>query len=189
MAIEMNDLLQLSPVYISVFMLLTSLFNGDVKALIWLSCIIVGIVLLIPLSTIFERVGPCHQPPAIDIFGNYPNLSVSTFLIIFTLFYLILPMQSNNDWNYYVITGFLGMFVMDTLFKVSYLCTTKLGILSGAVIGAMFSYVCYSIIHVAGGDKLLYFNVISSNNVYCSRPKKQQFKCYVYKNGEIISTL
>ena len=27
----------------------------------------------------------------------------------------------------------------------------------------------------------------SSNNVQCSRPSKQTFKCTVYKNGEIIS--
>ena len=56
-------------------------------------------------------------------------------------------------------------------------------------LGLFFGWIFYSIIHSAGGDKLLYFNTISSNNVYCSKPKKQQFKCYVYKNGEIISAV
>jgi hypothetical protein len=28
-----------------------------------------------------------------------------------------------------------------------------------------------------------------SNNVVCSRPKKQTFKCAVYKNGELIKNL
>ena len=33
---------------------------------------------------------------------------------------------------------------------------------------------------------LLFFNVESTNNVICSRPKQQTFKCRLYKNGELI---
>ena len=97
--------------------------------------------------------------------------------------------MSNNDWNYYVIFGFLVMFLGDTLFKLKQHYAESIGIILGSVIGAFFGIACYSMIHYTGGDKLLYYNTISSNNVYCSRPKKQQFKCYVYKNGEIISTV
>ena len=184
--------MQMSPVFIAVFMLMTSMFNGDVKALIWLGCVILGVVALIPLSTLFifksDQVCTPKQAAVIDIFSKYPNLSVSTFFIVFTLTYLILPMQQNQDWNYYVIVGFLAMLFVDTLFKLQN-CATKLGIVSGTIIGGMFSFLCYFIINQAGGDKLLYFNTVSSNNIYCSRPKKQQFKCFVYKNGEIISTM
>lgn len=190
MALSLDDLMQMTPVFIAVFMLFTSLFNGDVKALIWLAWAILGIVLLIPLSRIFNSA-PCTMSKEIliDIFSKYPNLSVSTFFITFTLIYLVLPMQSNKDWNYYVIVGFLGMIAVDTLFKMRYMCTTGLGIFSGASIGALYSWICYSILHNNGGDKFLYFNTISSNNVYCTKPKKQQFKCNVYKGGEIISTI
>ena len=95
----------------------------------------------------------------------------------------------NKDWNYYVVVGFLGILIMDTMVKFQMFpnCTKKTGILVGVFLGAMYSILCYNIILVAGGDKLLYFNTVSSNNVYCSKPKKQTFKCYVYKNGEIIS--
>lgn len=186
-----NEFLQMSPIFIAVFMLMTSMFNGDVKGYVWLGCVILGIVALIPLSTLFIFKSPeCKStaPVVIDIFSNYPGLSVSTFFIVFTLTYLIWPMMQNKDWNYYVIVGFLGMLATDTLIKMRN-CTTKEGIFSGAVLGAGFSYLCNLIILQAGGDKLLYYNTVTSNNIYCSRPKKQQFKCYVYKNGEIISTL
>ena len=100
-------------------------------------------------------------------------------------------MFMNKDWNYYVVIGFLGMLVMDTMvkFQLFPLCTRKGGILSGAVFGILYSMICYNGILAAGGNKLLYFNTVSSNNVYCSRPKKQTFKCYVYKNGEIVSAV
>jgi hypothetical protein len=191
MALGIEEFMQMSPIFIAVFMLMTSMFNGDVKAFIWLICITAGLVLVVGvISKVFPDNGCTNNPPNVvmDLFWKYPNLSVSTFFIVFTLMYLVLPMLETKDWNYYVIIGFLGIFAVDTLFKLRY-CTTGLGISSGACIGALLGATSYFMIKYAGGDKLLYFNTVSSNNVYCSRPKKQQFKCYVYKNGEIISTL
>jgi len=205
MALEPHDFMQMSPIFISVFMLMTSLFNGDVKGLVWLACAILGVLGTAYLGPKFTGNYVCPtanintkmqggqkgggRQPIIDIFSKYPNLSVSTFFIMFTLTYLILPMQQNNDWNYYIIVGFLGLFAVDTLIKLKEFCTTQLGIFTGTVIGCIFSLLCYFIIRKAGGDNFLYFNSISSNNVYCSKPKKQQFKCFVYKNGEIISAV
>jgi hypothetical protein len=193
MALELYDFMQMSPVFIAVFMLMTSLFNGDVKALIWIGCAIVGMALIIwgMSYSVFQSKIECTRTKTaiIEIFSNYPNLSISTFFILFTLTYLVLPMQQNKDWNYYVIVGFLGMFAVDTILKLKHFCTTGLGIFSGAVLGMAFSILCYWIIRQAGGDKILYFNTVSSNNIYCSKPKKQQFKCFVYKNGEIISAV
>ena len=193
MALGMEEFMQMSPIFIAVFMLMTSMFNGDVKAFIWLMCITVGLVIVVGLVSkigLFQDDGNCKAQPNVvmDLFWKYPNLSVSTFFIVFTLMYLVLPMLETKDWNYYVIVGFLGILAVDTLFKLRY-CTTGRGIFSGMCIGGFLGWTSYSIIKTAGGDKLLYFNTVSSNDVYCSRPKKQQFKCYVYKNGEIISTL
>ena len=190
MALTTNDFLQMSPLFIAAFMLMTSMFNGDVKGYIWLGCAILGIVAMIFLSKLFTTV-ECNRtaPVLIEIFSKYQGLSISTFFIVFTLTYLIWPMMQNKDWNYYVIVGFLGMLIADTLVKMRDNCITKEGIFIGGLLGAGFSYLCNLIILQAGGDKLLYYNTVTSNNIYCSRPKKQQFKCYVYKNGEIISTL
>jgi len=190
MAITLDDFMQMSPIFITVFMIFTSLFNGDVKAYIWMAWSMVGIFALTYISQLFKN--ECTQASkeaAIAIFSKYPDLSVSTFFIIFTLFYLLFPMNSNKDWNYYVLAVFIGMFALDTLYKVKYMCTTWKGIFVGGCLGAFYGWGCYGLLHNFGGDKFLYFNTISSNNVYCSRPKKQQFKCNVYKGGEIISTI
>jgi len=200
MKLEIKHFVQLSPVFIASFMLMSSMFNGDVKAFIWLFLSIVGIVLMMLLSqtSLFHvdtsyAVGDNCADPLLPLFTNFPKLSVSTFFIVFTLTYLIQPMMMNKDWNYYVIVGFLGILIMDTMVKFQLFksCTAPngVGILSGTVFGIIYSILCYNIILVAGGDKLLYFNTVSSNNVYCSKPKKQTFKCYVYKNGQIISAV
>lgn len=199
MKLEIKHFVQLSPVFIGSFMLMTSMFNGDVKAFIWLFFSIVGIVLILVLqqSRLFYEETPAYAvgdncaDPLIPLFTNFPRLSVSTFFIVFTLTYLIQPMMMNKDWNYYVVVGFLGILIMDTMVKFQLFpnCTKKTGILVGIFLGAMYSIFCYNMVIWGGGDKLLYFNTVSSNNVYCSKPKKQTFKCYVYKNGQIISAV
>jgi hypothetical protein len=200
MKLEIKHFVQLSPVFISSFMLLSSVFSGDVKAFIWLALSIVGIVIIFLLqqTSLFQDKVPVAIPiqdncadPLIPLFTNFPNLSVSTFFIVFTFAYLVQPMIMNQDWNYYVVVGFLGILAMDTMVKFQLFpnCTRRSGILSGTVFGILYSMVCYNGILAAGGDRLLYFNTVSSNNVYCSRPKKQTFKCYVYKNGSIVSAV
>ena len=39
---------------------------------------------------------------------------------------------------------------------------------------------------LGGSHKHLFFNETQSDKVVCSRPKKQQFKCQVYKNGKLV---
>ena len=199
MKLELIDFAQLSPLFISSFMMMNSMFNGDFKAFFWLLMSILGILLCRVIHTFFEKKEIAVNVQSIDkcndallpLFTNYPIISVSTFFIVFTMVYLILPMMMNNDWNYYVIVGFLGILIMDTMVKFTYfkICTRKTGVLVGLLVGCVYSFMCYEIMHYAGMDKLLYYNTVSSNNIYCSKPKKQTFKCYVYKNGEIISAV
>jgi hypothetical protein len=57
-----------------------------------------------------------------------------------------------------------------------------LGSLVGFILGLVWFIIFYSTDH----KDLLFFNAEPSNNVICSRPKKQTFKCLVYRNGEVI---
>jgi hypothetical protein len=108
MKLEIKHFVQLSPVFIGSFMLMTSMFNGDVKAFIWLFLSIVGIVIILLLqqTSLFYEETPAYTigdncaDPLIPLFTNFPRLSVSTFFIVFTLTYLIQPMMMNKDWNY-----------------------------------------------------------------------------------------
>jgi hypothetical protein len=185
--LDMIGCMQLYPLFITAFMIMTSLFNKDVKGLVWLGCIILGVLAARFIARYF--VDNSCGPVLISAISGYTNLSISSFFIIFTLFYLIFPMQQNKDWNYYVILGFLALYMSDAILKTRYFCISARGVFLGTVLGIVFSWICVAILKVAKGDKLLYFNTISSNDVYCTKPKKQTFKCYVYKNGEIISAV
>ena len=185
-----HQMVQLSPIFIASFMVMTSMFNGDVKAILWLVFCIVGISLTFVVNK-YILFDDFVCPSILPLFNRMNNFSISTAFIVFTLGYLVMPMISNKDYNYYVIVGFLILLVVDIIVKQQLGCVSRQNyksIIYGIIFGSAYSVLCYSILN-NGAKSLLYFNTISSNNIYCSKPKKQTFKCNVYKNGEIISSL
>ena len=67
-------------------------------------------------------------------------------------------------------------------------CTTYVGVALGSIVGIIWGVTWYFVIQTQNKG-LLYYDDLLSNKVACSRPTQQQFKCAVYKNGELLSTL
>ena len=55
---ELNyvDFMELYPVFIAVFMIMTSLFNKDFKGIVWLGCLIIGVSLMHGISDFFNQM-------------------------------------------------------------------------------------------------------------------------------------
>jgi hypothetical protein len=163
---------KLSPMFISVFLCMTSVVNQDVKALLWLVIVAFAVIVLNVIRTSMNT-------------PNVPN--TSSFFIIFSMTYLVAPMQMFDTWNFYVIMVFLMFFAMDT--TVNWSKTTKTAIILAVIMGVMYGILWVYVLKTAGASKFLYFTTPKTNNVTCSKPADQTFKCYVYKNGEIISAI
>jgi hypothetical protein len=186
MQLKILNWLELIPILITFFMLMTSLINQDIKGLIWLAYTICPFLFI----TWLYRGSPDNCPDSIlPLFSKGQSFSVSSFFIIFTLFYLLLPMLRLKNINYYVLFSFVLFYLTDIATKQR-LCPELniIAIFTGTLIGAIYGTGCFFLLTTAG-DKFLYFSTSESNNVYCSKPKNQTFKCNVYKNGQIISTL
>jgi general stress protein 26 len=56
-------------------------------------------------------------------------------------------------------------------------------LLAGMSLGVLVTTIMY----ITGNNKYMFFNETSSNKEICSMPKKQSFKCAVYKNGELVN--
>jgi hypothetical protein len=189
------DYSSIIPVYITFFMVMTSVFNQDLKAFFWLLCVTLGVGII---KLIYERTATkavIQTPnftatpiiPDVSIFSNYPTCSVSAFFIMYTLVYLIMSMYHTQDWNYVVMFVFIGLYVFDVAFSKNTI--PILGRAIGSFIGAGYGVACFFIARELNANKLLYFTVDASNRKYCSRAKKQQFKCFVYKGGKLVSTI
>ena len=170
-------------------MIISSFFNQDLKGLVWLigslvCCVIVHVIQRRSIPGTLTT-GECSNPFVKDSRFNHP--SMSSAFIMFTIMYLFIPMQSSKSWNFLVVALLLWFFVMDAMIKLQSFCTPIYGIVLGSLIGSISGLLYYGLINQVQ-PKLLYYTT-SSNKESCSRPAQQTFKCSVYKNGELISTL
>jgi hypothetical protein len=121
--------------------------------------------------------------------NSYISPAYNSMYITFTLIYLLMPMVYMSKVNYPVIIGILTILLIDAVTKVLKGCTNFMGILLGCMVGLVLGILWFIVFYASDNKDMLFFNVDASNKVICSRPEKQTFKCKVYKNGELISTL
>lgn len=184
----------LSPLLLSFFLVMTSLFNQDPKGLVYLGGVLLGSFIWLMMLFMIKSPPNEHKAESCNLINwpfnisNYNNPNYSSYFIAFTIAYLLLPMYFNNQMNWVIFIFLLLLFSADAYTNITKKCTPISGPLIGCIIGLLTGSLWFTIFHSSGHDDLLYFQETLSNNVTCGRPNKQTFKCAVYKKGELISS-
>lgn len=184
----------ISPFLLGFFLIMSSIFNQDIKGFIYLAGVLIATIINILLMNIIRHEASPNRAPICDVVdfnifavgGTFDNPNLSSAFISFTMAYLLLPMIYNNQMNYVVLIFLISLFIINAFTKITNKCTDMAGISTGSLVGFVLGAFWYSLLSVTGNNRLLYFNEFVSNNVVCERPTKQSFKCSVYKNGELI---
>jgi hypothetical protein len=195
--ITLSNLLQLtstlSPVLITFFLVMLSLFNLNLKGLMYLSGVMLATFLNYMLGFAWggeEKVVPPAMCNLLEgPWTHHTDPSPSSLYLAFTIVYLFMPMYINSQMNLYLLTTLLVILGIDIITKIQNSCTSTMGAILGMVLGGAMGLVWYAIFKSSGYDKLLYFEEFQSNKPYCSKPSKQKFKCRNTKSGEIIATM
>jgi hypothetical protein len=184
----------ISPFLLGFFLILSSIFNQDLKGFVYLAGVLLSSVINILLKNIIRSPMASDAEPIcslvkMEIFSdqNFNSPNISSSFLAFTIAYLLLPMFYNNQMNYIVLVFLIVLFVLDTMTKLANKCTDIMGVSVGALVGFIMGAIWFSMFLSGGQGKLLYFNQEVSNNVVCSKPSNQTFKCSVYKGGQLIS--
>ena len=187
-----------SPICVMFAIYVFSIFSSAVfKGFLYIGC--VGFVTA--LRYLFLMIMKIPQNDFSDPICNtgvylpYTNRSYSTFMLSYTAMYFITPMiilssqNKMNTMNYSVIGFFATYIIFDGLVKKRFNCVNfdfnMLGdSLSGILLGAFTALIFFA------NDKisLLFINELNSNKEVCSVPSKQQFRCSVYKDGQIVGS-
>jgi hypothetical protein len=198
MAIELtlSNVLQffsfISPTLLIFFLFMASLFNQNLKGLVYIAGILLASIINIFFMNLIGSGRNPEEAFSCSIF-DIPHVSrfnspyPSCLIIAFTVAYLILPMKYNEQMNYPVLAFLLLILGIDIVTKVQNKCTTWAGSILGGLVGFLLGTIWYILFHVTGFDSLLYFDELRSDNVMCSQPSSQTFKCSVYQNGQLIS--
>tara|TARA_Y100000996_G_scaffold289073_1_gene228373 strand:+ start:524 stop:1126 length:603 start_codon:yes stop_codon:yes gene_type:complete len=199
MAIQLtfSNILQLtstlSPVLITFFLVMLSLFNLNLKGIMYLSGVMLATFINYMLGFAWAGENKVTPPAMCNLlegpWTQHTDPSSSTLYLAFTLVYLFMPMYFNDQMNLYLVTTLLVILGVDMITKVQNTCTSTMGAVLGAVLGGSMGLIWYGLFKSSGMDQLLYFEEFQSNKPYCSKPSKQKFKCRNTKSGEIITTI
>lgn len=188
---------RISPFFLVFFLVLVSLFDSQwgIKGFVYLACVLILALVNFLIAIVMDANDPTiNKHPLCRVFdfpmgGDTHSYSpaLNSAIISYTLVYLLYPMVVNDTYNYGIIGMVTVLYLTDTFMSLSHDCTDTLGIILGTAIGAVLSFGVVFTILASGNESLLFFNELKSNNVVCKRPANQNFKCRVYKNGELIS--
>ena len=183
----------ISPTLLVFFLFMSSLFNQNLKGLVYLAGVLIASIVNIMFMNLVGSERDDNEAFSCSIFdiplvSQFNSPYPSSLIIAFTVAYLTLPMKYNMQMNYAVLVFLLALLGVDVLTKVQNKCTSYGGAILGALVGFLMGSIWYILFNSTGYGSLLYFDELRSDNVICSRPTKQTFKCSVFKNGELISS-
>lgn len=191
-----------SPIIVTIGVFMFSIISGRMASgLFYILCLFIVTAIRIIMILIFKDPAAVKDEiPNIcntGAFLPYTNLTYSTFILCFSLFYFLTPMiiisrENNTDIiNYSLLMFFFSYIFFDIFVKKtlncipSFLSFNLIGdLFGGIVLGALIS----GLLLMTSLKNKLFINQTSGNNQVCSMPSKQKFKCSVYKNGEIVSS-
>ena len=180
-----------SPIILATLVLSYSFFFQNVKGLVYLGFLIAMVTLR---SFVLEAGGAkknANDNCGFVKYGAYGNATFTTFVFAFTMMYLFLPMYQTGNTNFVILIVLFFYVFIDIGIKTIQGCLRMpnnmpdiIGdFISGALLGAMI----VSLMYLGGSGKYLFFTEATQNGTVCSMPKKQTFRCAVYKNGELVS--
>jgi hypothetical protein len=185
-----------SPTFLTLGIFIMSIFTASVdKYVLYIFWVFIATILRMGVMWKFgdEKILPtiCQTGKTLP----FSTPTYSTYIMIFTLTYFVLPMilmnknTGNNSVNYGAIMFFVAYILYDLFMKMQLKCISSLftATVASDVIGGMLLGVIVGVLLYSSPLKnKLFINEITSNDTVCSRPSEQQFKCKVYKNGELV---
>lgn len=181
-----------SPIIISVCMLALSLVFQNFKGFIFLGyllgvCVIRNYIYMLNKGQAIKSDGSICTSIQ---YSPYGNSTFSAFVFAFTIMYISMPMFINGEINFYIFGGLLAYFFLDIFIKIFKKCVIQTSdLFINVLLGLTSSALIVSLMYAGGSSKFLFFNETSSTKEVCSVAKNQNFRCSLYKNGELISAM
>jgi len=180
-----------SPVILASVIVSSSFFYQNMKGIVYLFVLEVvsgirgGILQMFGAE---KNTDKC----AIVEYSTYNNSTYSIFAIAFTMMYLFLPMYQNDAANWIIVFVMIVYICIDLGIKLLQGCLkypeNNSDIIGDLVGGYLLGWISVEIMHAIGAGQELFWFENTQNGTTCSMPKKQTFKCNVFRNGELVSS-
>lgn len=180
---------------ILIFSVLGFIGNTPMKSVIYVSMLLLSTSLILFFQQfVFKEDNFNKRDPLCDLWkipyinNAFNTPSISTYVIIFTLMYALVPMIISGETNVFILMLLITVLGIDVMFKSAKRCLTTLSGIVSTILGLILGG-GIAIAFTLATPQLMYFTNTVSNKTSCSRVSKKKFKCSVYKNGKLIQTL
>jgi len=192
---------RLAPFIIASFFSLSSIFNQDLKGLIYLIGLLVACFLTIILGNTLPIAYTYGQEPGTDNLrlvngvcnlitigkdGSFSKIPLGISILTYTLIYLVYIIAINHiELSNLPTLILLPMLILgDLIWNIKNDCYKPLGIFIALVIGGLTGWAWAAIVNTFKQPQLFFLNV-GGNKTVCHRPSKQLFKCH-FRQTDII---
>lgn len=182
--------LRLSPFIVVCYFTLMSIFNQDIKGLIYLAGLMFTCALAVGLNKFFSTditVAAMNMECKITSLGtNDDSLStipLGILTLAYTFFYLLYIIITYNmvNKNIPILVIFPILIITEMSFQLKYKCTQNASLLAiSLILGSFCGWVWGTIIDSTGHTDLQVFNGISTRQV-CDRPSATKYRCRIVK--------
>lgn len=183
---------RLSPFIIVSMLIFSSIFLQDFKGIIYIAGLLLATFISITAgkSFSFESQNPICKTISLSKNSTVSKLPLSQVVLNYTFFYFVYIIGSNGiaTQNIPTLVIFPLLIVGDIIWNYYNGCYEIPAIISALVIGSGIGGIWSYIISSAKMPSLLYFNGVSNSEI-CSRPSQQTFRCALYRNGNLVSTI
>ena len=180
-----------SPMLIGIFLIVASFINKDLKGIMWLTGAFISTVFTQILLKLFGRRRKKEEvKDCVGIFPGDTNPALSGNIIAYTLSYMLFPMLRLGVMNYQIVSTLVTLYGLSSYYRLSSEGACRAlahEVILIGISGFLVGYMWYKTLRDNGQEKLLYYTEPLSNSDVCTLPKKTQFKCKMYKDGEIVN--
>lgn len=178
---------RLAPFIIVSYFSISSVFNQDIKGVIYLVGVILTCFITVSISsnigneyTTFEDGTPeavCNMI-TIGQTGTFSKMPLGIAIMSYTFIYLVyvIVKYKMEMYNLPTLILFPILILGDVIWNIKNKCFKPIGVFLTIIIGGCVGGLWANLIDSLKQPKLQYFNVGSDKTV-CQRPSKQLFKC------------
>ena len=175
-------MVQLLPLIVTIFILTVSVILQTLKGFVFLGFLVASYAIRIACYSIFKMFQKQEDTESSE--KGY-NCGLSVYLLTFTFAYICIPMLFLKNINVMVLAVLLFCIFLDIFYKSSNLCELNMETVFNMIGGSFIGFLMCFLMYMGGSSKYLFFSEVSSKEI-CSVPKKQKFKCNVFKHGELV---
>ena len=187
--------LRLAPFILVCFFALSSIFNQDLKGIIYLVGLVFTCFVNMMVSNVFTKPdhgeGKSNVCSIISIDGSedLSLLPIGQTIFGYTSGYLGYFIIKNDLLYQNIATFIFFPFIVfiDIIWNLTNSCYTIDVLIIALAIGLILGIIWGEIINSTNSPSLQYLVGKNVSNDVCQAPSKQTFKCSVYKNGKLVT--